>query len=193
MSQNIVFSFGRINPPTRGHEKLFKAVVKVAKENLADHIVYLSQSNNAKTDPLQWPTKIRLCKAAFPDLSISEDESIKTPFQALESLAKTYSKIFFVVGEDQFIEFSKRMPEYAQRWGVDLTIVSAGKRTDSTRSIEGISASKMRELAKNDKKEQFFKWLPKNLSVGLKTLAYNKTKEGLSKPTKCAVATKSHK
>ena len=46
----IVFSFGRMNPPTIGHEKLLDAMAKNAGRN--PYRMYLSQSQDPKKNPL---------------------------------------------------------------------------------------------------------------------------------------------
>ena len=46
----VVFTFGRFNPPTTGHEKLIQKVASVAGSN--PYRIYPSQSQNQKKDPL---------------------------------------------------------------------------------------------------------------------------------------------
>ena len=46
----IIFTFGRFNPPTTGHEKLIQKVASVAGSN--PFRIYPSQSQNPKKDPL---------------------------------------------------------------------------------------------------------------------------------------------
>ena len=42
MSDTAVFTFGRMNPPTVGHQKLVDKVTAVARQANADAYVYLS-------------------------------------------------------------------------------------------------------------------------------------------------------
>lgn len=154
----VVFTFGRLNPPTKGHEKLMQAVTRTAHEEYASNIVFLSHTQNNKTDPLHWDFKQRICKKAFPLVNISDDESIKTPFQALESLAEFHQKAILIVGSDQVEEF-ERMRPYAEKWKIELEIKSAGQRNRSG-TVNGISASRMRRYAIEGKQEEFFKWCP---------------------------------
>ena len=55
-SETIVFTFGRFNPPTTGHEKLIKKVASVAGSQ--DFRVYPSHTTNPKKDPLPQSLKI---------------------------------------------------------------------------------------------------------------------------------------
>ena len=65
----IVFTFGRFNPPTTGHEKLIEKVAAVAKKEAADFMVFPSHSQNPKKDPLDFKTKVRFMKKMFPKYS----------------------------------------------------------------------------------------------------------------------------
>ena len=125
---SIVFTFGRMSPPTVGHEKLISCLVETAKNYGADHKVYLSQTHKAPTDPLEWSFKLRVCQAAFPGVSISRDPAIKTPIQALEIFKGKYDKVSLIVGSDQVEEFSTRMTPYAEKWGFIFEVISAGNR-----------------------------------------------------------------
>ena len=44
----VVFTFGRFNPPTVGHEKLITAVQAVSKTEGGDYFVYPSHSQDNK-------------------------------------------------------------------------------------------------------------------------------------------------
>ena len=179
--RSVVFTFARMNPPTQGHKKLITTLVETAKSNEADHRVFLSQTQNNKTDPLDWGFKRRVCQAAFPGVKISEDTSIKTPFQALESLSESYDKVIFVVGEDREKTFKERMPKYAESLGVNLEIVSAGKRDPLSEGIEGMSASKLRKYAIANDKENFCNGLPSTLTKAIKEMVMRNTRRALAK------------
>ena len=44
--------FGRMNPPTAGHEENIKELKKIAGQHHADHLVIASHSQDAKKNPL---------------------------------------------------------------------------------------------------------------------------------------------
>ena len=56
-----VFTFGRFNPPTIGHEKLIKALASQVVAG-SPMYVYPSHSQNAKKDPLPHAKKIAYMK-----------------------------------------------------------------------------------------------------------------------------------
>ena len=74
--KTIVFTFGRFQPPTIGHGKLFNAVISHAKSVGGEHLIYASQSFDggrpraAVKNPLQYKDKIRFLKQMFPQANI---------------------------------------------------------------------------------------------------------------------------
>ena len=60
----IVFAFGRFNPPTTGHEKLISKVAQVSGSS--PYRIYPSFSQNPKKDPLPHALKVAYMKKMFP-------------------------------------------------------------------------------------------------------------------------------
>ena len=56
-TKEVVFTFGRFNPPTNGHEKLISKVASLAKGN--NYRIYASKSQDPKKNPLDFNTKIK--------------------------------------------------------------------------------------------------------------------------------------
>lgn len=181
--KTVVFTFGRMNPPTKGHARLIETVVKTAQDLDADHVVYLSQTQRSPTDPLDWKTKRQICKLAFPDVWFSDDKDIKNPFLALELLKDHYEKVILVAGADQIADYERFRP-YVLAWGISFELVSAGERTKSNRGISGISATLLRKYAEEGKKEKFFEGLPNTINSNVKELVFKKTVNGLKGPKK---------
>ena len=180
--KTVVFTFGRMNPPTKGHELLVTKVVETARKYNADHVVYLSQSQNNKTDPLHWDFKHRVCESAFKGVNISKDKEVRNPFIAFEKLKESYSRVIMVVGSDQKEEFKKRFTPYAKEWGVSFNVVSAGNRIAESNGVDGLSATKARQYAKDNNIEKFCDALPSGLSENIKKLVLTNTRKGLNKP-----------
>ena len=61
----VVFTFGRMNPPTIGHQKLVDKVEAIAKKEKAPARIYLSHTQNNKKDPLNYAEKISFARKAF--------------------------------------------------------------------------------------------------------------------------------
>ena len=136
--KSIVYTFGRFNPPTKGHERLVSTVVETARRIGGDHVVYLSQTQRAPTDPLDWNFKRRVCESAFKGVNISKDLTIKNPYLALEHLKENYDRVVLVAGSDQVDEYTKRFSGYAEKWGIQFEVVSAGQRINEAEGVEGI-------------------------------------------------------
>ena len=156
--KTAVFAFGRMNPPTTGHSKLITKVMTVAKKEKGTPMIYPSKTEDNKSNPLTYKTKVQVLKDVFGNIT-NTDASIKTPFDVLEYLnKKKFSKVVFVVGSDRVVEFKKNMSKYVEK---DLNnikeflVVSAGDRDPDAEGVKGISGSKMREYVKKDKFKKF--------------------------------------
>ena len=66
------FTFGRVNPPTIGHEKLLKAVQKEAAS--ADWFIIPSQTHKKPKDPLPYDYKAATMKKMFPSAADHIDD-----------------------------------------------------------------------------------------------------------------------
>ena len=169
-----------MNPPTKGHEILISGMLELAKLGNAAHILYLSHSQNNLTDPLAFTLKRRIVTAAFPDVKVSNSKVILNPFDALRQLSTEYEDIVFLVGSDRVEEFTKNMPQYAAKWGVkNFAVMSGGHRDPDAKDATGMSASKLRTLAKASKQREFCKGLPNQLNSVMKTQVYQYTIKGL--------------
>ena len=158
-----VFSFGRMNPPTVGHEKLVNKVRAVARAHKGDPLIYLSHTHKLPKDPLEYNDKIKLAKKAFG--RIVKMSRANTIIKVLQELEKKYDEVVLVVGSDRVSDFRELVNKYN---GKDYTfdtidVVSAGERDPDADDVSGMSASKMRELASNEDLKAFKEGLPRNL------------------------------
>lgn len=154
-----------MNPPTIGHAKLVKKVQDVAKSEKADARVYLSHTQNNKKDPLNYADKIRFASKAFG--SIVTKSNSKTVFQIMSELQKDgYTDVIMVVGSDRVPEFKQLLNKYnGKDYTFDsISVVSAGERDPDATGVEGMSASKLRAVAKSGDFDTFKQGLPKGLS-----------------------------
>jgi hypothetical protein len=146
--KKIVFTFGRMNPVTIGHEKLVNKVKEVAKKEKADARVYLSHTQNNKKDPLSYKDKYRFARKAFG--SVIFNSKAKQVFQiAAELESAGYKKIVMVVGSDRVQEFKTILDKYNGREYdfAEIKVVSAGERDPDAEGVEGMSGTKLRGLA----------------------------------------------
>ena len=163
--RTAVLAFGRMNPPTIGHQKLVDKI----KSLPGDHYVFLSQSQKPKTDPLSFEDKLRYAKFFFPNVTVGHPE-VKTIIQAMQKLQQLgYEDVVYVAGSDRVQSFEDLLNKYngvADKSGnipysfKSIKIVSAGERDPDADGAEGMSASKMRQAAVDNDLESFKQGVP---------------------------------
>jgi len=177
--KDVVFTFGRYNPPTVGHEKLFDKVASVAKQNKASYRIYASQSSDPKKNPLDSNTKVKVLRKMFPKhaRSIMANKGIKTAMNAASALHdQGFTSATMVVGDDRVQEFKTLLNKYNGAEGRHgyynfkdgINVVSAGARDPDAEGVEGMSASKMRKAAADNDFSNFKLGLPKGYKDGQK-------------------------
>ena len=185
--RTAVFTFGRMNPPTIGHEKLLNKLKNVAGRSSADWFVYLSSSQDAKKNPLPFERKIHYAKKMFGrDVNARTFPKEPTALHAASSLySKGYKKLIMVVGSDRVNDFSKLLKQYNNQdkphgfYNFDsIDVVSAGDRDPDAEGISGMSASKLRGFAVQGKFDEFTKGLPGLNDKDAKSL-FNEIRKGL--------------
>lgn len=165
----ITFTFGRFNPPTVGHAKLLDKVASVARGS--EYRIYISQSQDAKRNPLSFRDKVKYMREMFPKHSkaIRNDINIKNALDVLFALYEDgYTDVNFVVGSDRVSSF-----EFLRKYnGVEakgkfykfdsINIVSAGERDpDSDDIVSAMSASRLRAAAADGDLPEFNKGMPR--------------------------------
>jgi hypothetical protein len=163
-------AFGRMNPPTIGHQKVVDAVLK---QKADAHYLFVSQTHKPtgknKTrleNPLPFDIKLGFIQQAFPNIDIG-DTSVGTAIGILQNLENQgFENVIFVCGSDRVPAFTEL---FNKQNGVDynlksIKIVSSGARDPDAEGAEGMSASKMRAAAIVNDFESFKTGLPAGLS-----------------------------
>ena len=154
VKDSVVFTFGRMNPPTVGHGKLIDKVLSVAKSSGAKAIIYPSKTEDDNKNPLPFKMKVKVLKDVYGSI-VDTDRGVKTPFDALDQLNdKNVSSVTFIVGSDRVKEFKKNMRSHIKKNLSNIknfSVVSAGERDPDASGVSGMSGSKMRSFVqKND-------------------------------------------
>ncbi len=140
---NAVFTFGRFNPPTTGHQRLVEKIKSIP----GDHYIFLSHTNNTKTDPLPFQIKKRFVELFFEGVSVG-DKNCKTIIQVLQHLESMgYKKVTMVVGSDRVDDFRELLNNYNGRdfCFTETLVESAGVRDPDGAGLDAVSASRQRE------------------------------------------------
>ena len=186
--KEIFFSFGRMNPPTIGHEKLIEKLSKSAGSN--PYRIYLSQSTDPKSNPLPYKEKIKTARRMFPRHArgIILNNKLKTVMEVAVSLYdEGHQRVTMIVGSDRVIEFKTLLEKYngkKLRHGFynfrSINVVSAGQRDPDSEGVSGMSASKMRESAGDNDFRTFTQGLPRSFSNKNSKDLFNAVRKGMN-------------
>ena len=162
VKDSVVFTFGRMNPPTVGHGKLIDKVLSVAKSSGAKPIIYPSKTEDDNKNPLPFKMKVQVLKDVYGSI-VNTDRAVQSPFHALDKLNdKNVSNVTFVVGSDRVKEFKKNMTSHIKKNLSNIknfSVVSAGERDPDASGVSGMSGSKMRSFVQKDQFDKFRKGL----------------------------------
>lgn len=172
--KTAVAAFGRMNPPTIGHEKLVDAI----KSQPGDHYLFLSQTQKPKDNPLPFDVKLKFAKRFFPGVNVGHPD-VRTPMHMMKMLESLgYTDVIYVAGSDRVDQFDKLLNDYnGKEYSFNsIKVISAGERDPDADGAEGMSASKMRAAAADDDFESFEQGVPKpDLAQDL----YNAVRQGM--------------
>ena len=162
--KTCVFTFGRYQPPTKGHLKVWE---KVANTEGDSHYVYTSHTKDKKKNPLDYNTKIGLINSALKEHNINAeviDSEAKTIIDVVVDIAnKGYNNLIFVGGSDRLNDMIELIRKYNDKPNAEgnfyhfdsIEGVSAGERDPDSDSVEGISGTKLRQMAMDGDFEGF--------------------------------------
>jgi len=175
----VVLSFGRLNPPTSGHQKLVDKIVSVARRKKATPMLFMSQSQDKKKNPLSYADKVKYATKAFG--KIVQKSKARTIIEVLKELTGKYDEVTIVVGGDRIEEFKKLISKYN---GKDynfknIDYMSAGERDPDADDVTGMSASKLRGHAVAGEYKQYRAGLPRRFSDRDAKEMYNKIRSAM--------------
>ena len=158
--------FGRMNPPTKGHEENVNGLKDLAKKHNADHIVIASHSHDPKKNPLSPEDKQKHLNRAFPgtNVEVASKEQPTIMHHAAALHKQGYTHLHVVAGADRVDEYKKLLNKYngvEGKHGVynfkKITVHSTGERK------AGVSGTDMRNHVKNNNYSEFKKNLPSHI------------------------------
>jgi len=186
----VVFSYGRMNPPTIGHQVLINKVHELANQHNAPHEVVLSHTQDGHKNPLTPDQKLAHAQKFFPDTNITTSDSNHPTLlhHAARLNQAGHDHLIMVAGSDRVPEYQKLLNRYngqPDNKGQTLykfkkiDVVSAGQRDPDAEGAEGMSASKMREHARNGDYESFKQGIPTHVSDKDSKKLFNDVQGGL--------------
>ena len=159
--KHVVFTFMRCNPPTKGHAEVINMVLKEAEISGCDHKIVLTRTEDGNKNPLRGFQKLHYMQHFWPGVNFElADPTIPSIVHYIRHLAKTYTGITVIAGEDRLNEYVNLFEKYNgkefyYRW---WHVYSAG----GSKSRDEISSTQMREWARDGHFIQFFFGSPKN-------------------------------
>lgn len=176
-----------MNPPTAGHEKLLDYLKGKAGRN--PFRIYLTQSEDKNKNPIPYIQKVKFARKGFPQYGrqIMMEKKLKTIFDAMTSFYNEgFKRVVIVAGEDRVREYEITLNKYngvKSKHGFynfeKITVLNAGKRDPESKSVEGVSGTKLRGFAEKGDFTKFAQYMPKRLSNADTKAVYNAVRKGI--------------
>ena len=186
MGKKCIFTFGRFQVPTRGHEELIRFVMQYAQRQGAEGRIYASKSQDANKNPLAYKDKVQYLRLLFPWANIIDDPKAVNAFAICRDLSdKGYDDVTFVVGDDRIREFETTIKRYilprndpkfdkTKHYAFKkFNVISSGART------EGVSGTDMRTYIRTGNFDKFFAVSPTKNKALAKRI-FNSAKRNLN-------------
>jgi hypothetical protein len=164
----MVFTFGRFQVPTKGHQVLINEVKGVAQQHHADYAIFVSKKVGTTTvpkyeNPLTIDQKMPYITEAFPGTNfIPCNDQMSTIIQIAQYINQKYKKIVMVAGKDRMEGTMNFKELLTKQNGVDFQFDDIQFVTVS-RDPDAESSSKMKEFVTQDNWEAFRHDLPSAL------------------------------
>jgi len=157
MSEGCIFALGRYQPLTRGHEKVLRNMIKLARSQSKTPIIYVSKGQyKSRADKIKNPftqnERIKMMKQIFPNANVRAQ--INNPVVTANSLKKPVS---MCVGSNRVTAFRRMMNKY------DHSVISGGTRNNGN-ALSGVSGTKLRGWAIKNNYNSYRKWVPRGFT-----------------------------
>ena len=107
--KSVVFTYGRFNPPHKGHRLMIEQVIETARRTNKTPIVVVSHSVGNAKNPLPVENKMRILRRWFPGVTILSSSKEKS----IAKIAQDFNKnSIMIVGQNRqnsfkFLNFKK--------------------------------------------------------------------------------------
>ena len=200
--KTAVVAWGRMNPPTIGHQKVIDVVNQHAQKFMGDPILFLTKTQKPKTDPLSFAEKLHFAQEMF-NVPVDKNTSVKTIIQMFQHLqGKGYDNVILVAGSDRVQQYQDLIDKYNNKPDTkgevpftfaNAKVVSSGERDPDAEGIQGMSASKLRQFAADDDFTSFAQGVSGNETLAKQMFARVRNGMGLEVNEIMGFATKTPK
>lgn len=163
MPKKVVMTYGRFNPPTAGHEKVIRQIMRMALDIGADARVYMSPTHD-RYNPLTFEDKYLICRETFGHVIQHYQFAIPQTLRLLA--AEGYQMVRFFAGSDRYEAFTGFINKYnGIEYSInDLKVVNAGLRGIGP-GLESVSATLARKAARDNDFQSFLALMPDQMAV----------------------------
>ena len=144
-----IFTYGRFNPPHKGHEMMIQKIINTAIELGGTPVIVVSHSHlteNGK-NPLNVNTKLRYLRNMFPKVEFKDSRN-KSIAKIVENFEN--NSIMFH-GNNRFKKNGTSQFEFLRKSGVKK-FMKSGNRDPNAEGLTGYSATAVRAAAKRGNK-----------------------------------------
>lgn len=183
----VVFAYGRMNPPTGGHEEVVNKVRELANQHNAAHEIVLSGTQEPSKNPLTPEQKVKYAKKFFPGTNIQAATKEAPDFltHAARLYAAGHREFIMVAGPDRAPEFRKLLAAYNGKTGRHGYYKFDHIQVVTSNRIPGKSGTEMRKFVEKGDFASFSRGLPQGVSPQDAQKLFNDVKKGQSrKPLK---------
>lgn len=173
----VSIAFGKFNPPSKDHIKLFKTLEKASSGG--EFYIFPSRTQDGKRNPLDPELKIAYMREMFPEYAevIMDDDNFRTIFDVLTFLnQKGYTSVNIVAGDERVAEIesltAKANGEKYQYQSMNV-ISSGTKESESQSSIA-------REAALSGDAEIFMRTMPEGMDEKVMKSLYDDLRKSMS-------------
>ena len=148
--KSVVFTYGRFNPPHKGHRLMIEQVIETARRTNKTPVVVVSHSVGNSKNPLPVENKVRILMRWFPGVTIltsAKDRSIA-------KITQDFNKnSIMVVGQNRensfkFLNF-KKVPVPRNSTTPSATMARAAARASNTRAFKNMTGYNLTLNLKN--------------------------------------------
>ena len=188
----VVYTVGRFQPPTIGHKKLIEGVIAEAKKRDGKAYVFVSATEDPDLNPLSTAQKIPILEHMFPQGVTFVDTKTCAPGDPpcggprfalawFNRMKPPPENIYLAIGRERKAEF-----EDPKVWGKDKPqpkeVIPIGEDrdpNDKSLSAANMSGTKARQLAHEEKKDDFYTAVgyPGEKGVAEVDAVYNRIRE----------------
>jgi len=186
--KTAIISWGRMNPPTIGHQRVIDVVKSTAQKASGDPIIFVTKTQDPKKNPLSFAEKVHFIQELFPGVTVNQNTSVKTIIQALQLLqGMGYHNVGIVAGSDRVQQYQELVDKYnntPDKSGnvpfsfKNVKVFSSGERDPDADDVTGMSASKMRQFAIDNDFSSFKQGVTGDNEILAKQM-FNRVRQGM--------------